>query len=313
MTEADITDRPDPSPATVAPRWTLFRIIALAFCVMPLTLEAEALMQPTFAAEFLSPMGPEATRAHWRETPARLDQDANCPTSSIRDTSSIGESGVERARCEWTAGPVRMASTLARWHVAMVQATVAPADPHQIVARLPAEGVCSLDPNAATSGHRVAVVSSREVLMACDRPYLSAEGAWCVRLRPRGVRAPWALLASAVVALAGWWTALTWRREPLRRLPWKIARRGADGHHRLTDGTVVHHTLGDATTEVLFVPAASSSSAPYRAAQGITAERACSPLAWWEQVQAADLRRCVRASAFALIASAIATLARHLP
>ncbi len=129
-------------------------------------------------------------------------------------------------------------------------------------------------------------------------------GHWALGLRdrPRGA-SWWSALGAAVLATA--WAASLWaRREPRCRLPWRVARRGADGVHRLDDGRPVRLDDTERRAEVRVV-LKDTAEAPYRAEEALATART-------ERVSACFTRRERRVLACCALACGLTVLAHAL-
>jgi hypothetical protein len=138
-------------------------------------------------------------------------------------------------------------------------------------------------------------------LLRCESP---SAGVWTLGLRDRPRGAPWwSALGAAGVATA--WAAALWaRREPRCRLPWRVARRGADGVHRLDDGRPVRLDDTERRAEVRVV-LKDAAEAPYRAEEALATART-------EPVSVGITRRERTVLAFCALAWGLTALAHAL-
>jgi len=170
------------------------------------------------------------------------------------------------------------------------------------------EGRCTLlDPDTTYSPRerwlRASLTSGGVTLLRCDVDRSGAsppEWTMGLRERPRGSLS-WVALASAAIAVAGAARAL---RGGRCGLPWRVARLGPDGVHRLDDGRPVRPAWAGQPAEV-HVVLKGVPEAAYRAEEALATSRA-------ETAAARDARRARAALALSALAWALTAAANAL-
>jgi hypothetical protein len=159
-------------------------------------------------------------------------------------------------------------------------------------------GRCTLfDPDATDPPRarwlRASLAPGGVTLLRCDvGPSGVSPPEWTMALRERPRRGPsWVALAAAIVATINAARAL---RGGRCRLPWRLARLGPDGVHRLDDGRPVRPAWAGEPAEV-HVVLKDAPEAPYRAEEALATSRA-------ETAASRDARRARAALALSALA-----------
>lgn len=171
-----------------------------------------------------------------------------------------------------------------------------------------AEGRCTLfDPDATDPPRerrlRASLAPGGVTLLRCEvGPSGASPPEWTMGLRERPRRASsWVALVAAIGAAAGAARALRGGRS---RLPWRVARLGPDGVHRLDDGRAVRPAWAGRPAEV-HVVLQDAPEAPYRAEEALATARA-------ETAASRDARRARAALALSALAWALTAAAHAL-